>query len=85
MERSDHPDPQTWARVSILAAAAPLPAGDPDYQRVKALYLEAFPRSERSFMLADFSLFRLTPGGGRFVAGFGQIYNLTGSHFGGQQ
>ncbi len=82
MERSDHPDPQTWARVSILAQAAPLPAGDPDYQRVKALYLSVFPRAGRSFMLADFDLFRLTPSGGRFVAGFGQIYNLSAKHFG---
>lgn len=81
MERFHGDDPQTMARVSIMASAAALPAAGPEYQRIKGLYLEKFPAAARSFQLGDFSLYRLTPNGGRFVAGFGQIYNLKGEYF----
>ena len=77
-EADDHrPDPQTLARVSIQGMATVLPRNDPDYARVKVLYLTRFPEAEQLFSLGDFNLWRITPKGGRFVAGFGRAFNLV--------
>jgi putative heme iron utilization protein len=70
-------DPQTLARLSIHGTADPLPRGSADYLRVKDLYLKRFPASERLFDFGDFSLWRITPTGGRFVAGFGKAFNIV--------
>lgn len=77
-EADDHrSDPQTLARVSIQGMATVLPRNDPDYARVKVLYLTRFPEAEQLFSLGDFNLWRITPKGGRFVAGFGRAVNLV--------
>lgn len=77
-EADDHrPDPQTLARVSIQGTATLLPRDDPDYARVKAIYLKRFPEAEQLFSLGDFNLWRITPKGGRFVAGFGRAFNIV--------
>ena len=70
-------DPQTLARVSIQGMAAPLPKTDPGYDRVKSLYLARSPEAEKLFSLGDFNLWRISPKGGRFVAGFGKAFNLV--------
>jgi hypothetical protein len=46
------------------------------YPGLKALYLARFPQAGISFGLGDFSIFSLQPQSGRFVAGFGRIFNL---------
>jgi Putative heme iron utilization protein len=70
-------DPQTLARVSIRGMAEILPRSDPDYAEVKKNYLERFPEAEQLFSLGDFNLWKITPRGGRFVAGFGRAFNLV--------
>jgi putative heme iron utilization protein len=77
-EADDHrPDPQTLARVSIQGTATVLLRDNPDYARVKTLYLKRFPEAEQLFSLGDFNLWKITPKGGRFVAGFGRAFNLV--------
>ena len=70
-------DPQTLARVSIHGMAEILPRSDPGYAHVKKSYLERFPEAEQLFSLGDFNLWKISPRGGRFVAGFGRAFNLV--------
>jgi putative heme iron utilization protein len=70
-------DPQTLARVSIRGLAEVLPRNDPSHAQVKAIYLERFPEAEQLFSLGDFNLWKITPKGGRFVAGFARAFNLA--------
>jgi putative heme iron utilization protein len=70
-------DPQTLARVSMRGMAELLPRSDPGYAQIKRFYLERFPAAEHLFSLGDFNLWRITPKGGRFVAGFGRAFNLA--------
>jgi heme iron utilization protein len=77
-ETDDHrADPQTLARVSLRGMAEILPRTHPDYAQVKQNYLERFPESEQLFSLGDFNFWKITPKGGRFVAGFGRAFNLV--------
>lgn len=71
------PDPQTLARVSIRGTAEVVQNGEPGYTPLKQLYLARFPESEQLFKLADFNFWRITPKGGRYVAGFSKAYNIT--------
>lgn len=71
------PDPQTLARVSLQGTAEVLPRDAWGYALIKTLYLKRFSESEPLFSLGDFNLWRITLVGGRFVAGFGQAFNLV--------
>ncbi|NOH04235.1 MAG: pyridoxamine 5'-phosphate oxidase [Chloroflexi bacterium] len=70
-------DPQTLARVSIRGVTESIQNGEPGYIRLKNAYLARFPESEKLFNLADFNFWRITPKGGRYVAGFAKAYNIT--------
>jgi putative heme iron utilization protein len=70
-------DPQTLARVSLRGAAEMLPRTDPSYSQIRKIYLDRFPEAEQFFSLGDFNLWKITPKGGRFVAGFGRAFNLV--------
>ncbi len=70
-------DPQTLARVSIRGTAEMLPRTDSGYAQVKSIYLERFPEAEQLFSLGDFNLWKITPKGGRYVAGFARAFNLV--------
>jgi heme iron utilization protein len=70
-------DPQTFARVSIRGTAAIIPRSDANYSTVKTIYLTRFPEAEQFFSLGDFNLWKITPKGGRFIAGFGRAFNLV--------
>ncbi|HAX69081.1 MAG TPA: pyridoxamine 5'-phosphate oxidase [Anaerolineae bacterium] len=70
-------DPQTLARVSIRGTAEPIQNGEPGYTRLKESYLDRFPESEQLFNMADFNFWKITPKGGRYVAGFAKAYNIT--------
>ncbi|MBL8100150.1 MAG: pyridoxamine 5'-phosphate oxidase family protein [Anaerolineales bacterium] len=70
-------DPQSLARVSIRGKAEQIQNGAPGYTLLKKQYLERFPESEQLFKLADFNFWRITPKGGRYVAGFAKAYNIT--------
>lgn len=70
-------DPQTLARVSIRGMAEMLPRTDPGYVQVRSIYLARFPEAEQLFSLGDFNIWKITPKGGRFVAGFARAFNLV--------
>ncbi len=70
-------DPQTLARVSIRGNAEVIPLGVPGYVLAKNLYMARFPQVASLFEFGDLELWRITPKGGRFVAGFAQAINLT--------
>jgi len=69
--------PQTLARLSLNGTADPVPQTDPGYDLIKQIYLARFPEAEKLFSLGDFGLWRINPKGGRFVAGFGQAFNIV--------
>ena len=69
-------DPQTLVRFSMQGTAEIIPRNAPEYTRLKDLYLTRFPEAENLFSLGDFNLWRITPTGGRFVAGFGRAFNI---------
>lgn len=70
-------DPQTLARVSLQGVASLLPPTDAAYEAVRAAYVQRFPTAAMTVSLGDFAFCRIEPQRGRFVAGFGQIFNLT--------
>ncbi len=70
-------DPQTLARVSIRGYAEQVQNGVPGYTPIKDLYRARFPEAEQLFKLADFNFWRITPKGGRYIAGFAKAYNIT--------
>ncbi len=70
-------DPQTLARVSIRSEAAEVPPTADNYVEARSLYLQKFPQTAFNFELEDFALYRVQPHRARYVAGFGQIVNLT--------
>lgn len=70
-------DPQTLARVSLQGTASEVLRTDTDYEAIRALYLQRFPTAAMTLSLGDFAFFRVQPSRGRFVAGFGHIFNLT--------
>lgn len=70
-------DPQTLARVSIRGKAEMIQIGEPGFMRLKEQYIARFPESEKLFNLSDFSFWRISPRGGRYVAGFAKAFNIT--------
>jgi putative heme iron utilization protein len=70
-------DPQTLARVSIRGKAETIQNGEPGFTPLKEQYLARFPESDQLFNLSDFSFWRITPKGGRYVAGFAKAFNIT--------
>ena len=73
-------DPQTLARITLVGAAAPIPAESSAYDSARALYLARLPSAAQLFEFPDFALFRFTPSAARYVGGFGRIYTLTPEH-----
>lgn len=70
-------DPQTLGRVSIRGKAEVMVVGEPGFTPVKENYLERFPSAKQLLKLGDFNFWKITPNGGRFVAGLGKAYNIT--------
>lgn len=70
-------DPQTLARVSLQGVAALLPPMDAEYETVHTAYVQRFSTAAMTVSLGDFAFYRVEAKRGRFVAGFGQIFNLT--------
>ncbi|MCS6908997.1 MAG: pyridoxamine 5'-phosphate oxidase family protein [Anaerolineales bacterium] len=70
-------NPLTLARVSLYGVASVLAPDAAEFTTAKALYIEKLPFTEFNFTLGDFSLFRFTPAGGRFVGGFARAHDVT--------
>lgn len=73
-------DPQTLARITLVGAAAPIPADSSAYDAARACYLARLPSAAPLFEFPDFALFRLVPSEARYVGGFARIYTLTADH-----
>jgi putative heme iron utilization protein len=67
-------DPLALPRVSLQAAAEPLPEGA--REAAAAAYLARFPQAEMTLGLGDFTFFCLRPASGRLVLGFGRALSL---------
>jgi putative heme iron utilization protein len=67
-------DPFTLMRISIRGNAENLSLEQPE---LKTAWLNRFPEQAINFELPDFSFWRIRPRDARFVAGFGQIHNLS--------
>ena len=74
-------DPQQLARISIQGEVHAMPKTTPDYPGARSVYGARFPEAEQSFALGDFDMYCLTPVLARYVAGFGQIFNLSAADF----
>lgn len=70
-------DPLQVPRVTLTGTVERLDAASEAYEEGRALYLARFPGSEITFGLGDFHLYALHITGGRLVAGFGRVRNLT--------
>ncbi len=70
-------DPQQLPRVTLQGQVQVYKKESTDYTDARTIYLSKFPQSEQTFALGDFNLYALLVESGRFVAGFGRIYNLT--------
>ena len=70
-------NPLTLHRVSIEGVAQPLARDDARYEAAKARYLGRVPGAAITFTLNDFTLFRVAPACGRFIAGFGRAYDVA--------
>jgi putative heme iron utilization protein len=70
-------EPQNLARVTLRGEATPVHEEDLEYDEARKLFLMKFPESEFLFELGDFSLYRITPRTGRFVAGVGKTFNIS--------
>jgi putative heme iron utilization protein len=74
-------DPQSLRRVTIQSTAMMLDHESSAHEDAAKLYLSRFPEAQMSFSLGDFNLYRIEPVTARFIAGFGQIFNLTAADF----
>jgi putative heme iron utilization protein len=74
-------NPQTLARVSIQGDAVLIDDASAEHDEARSVYLEKFPSAAMNFGLGDFGLYKIEPRTARFVAGFGQIFNLTAKDF----
>lgn len=72
-------DPAQLPRLSLQCRVSLIAKDGPDYAAARDTYLTKHPQAEPTFALGDFQLYRLTPRAGRFVAGFGKVYNVSAS------
>ncbi len=70
-------DPQQLARLTLEGTIEPVSSDNPDYARLKALYLQRLPDAEMLFQFSDFSLFRFAPQSGRYVEGFASSHAVN--------
>jgi hypothetical protein len=69
-------DPQTLARLTLSGPVEAVPADDPRYPGLRALYLARLPSAEPLFGFSDFGLFLLRAEEANYVGGFARAYTL---------
>jgi putative heme iron utilization protein len=78
---TDDADPLQIARLTVQATIEPLDRGSSEFARASEVFVGRFPAAEMTLGFADFSLYRLRIGDGRFVAGFAQAYDVSPETF----
>ena len=68
-------------RVSISGTVQIVAQSDADYEASQAAYMNRFPKSELTFSLGDFNLYRLHFEWGRLVTGFARAITLSPESF----
>jgi heme iron utilization protein len=69
-------DPLQLARLSVQARVDLIERDTDSFAGASRVLVDRLPSAAMTLELADFSLYRLTFGRGRFVAGFAQAYNV---------
>ena len=69
-------DPLQTRRLTVQATVAVLDRESDAFAAARAIFVARFPGAEMTLSLGDFNLYGLTLGRGRYVAGFGQAFNL---------
>jgi putative heme iron utilization protein len=73
---TDDVDPLQLPRLSVQATVATLERGTGEFDAARRAFEERLPSAAMTLDLADFTLYRLELGRGRYVAGFAQAYNV---------
>lgn len=69
-------DPLQVPRLSVQATVELLDRDSTAFQAASTLFVERLPSAQMTLDLADFSLYHLRFGRGRYVAGFAQAFNV---------
>jgi hypothetical protein len=69
-------DPLQTKRMTVQATVAVLDRESEAFAAAREVFVGRLPGAEMTLNLGDFSLYELTLGRGRYIAGFGQAYNI---------
>ena len=69
-------DPLQTRRLTVQATVAVLDRESDAFAAARAIFVARFAGAEMTLSLGDFNLYELTLGRGRYVAGFGQAFNI---------
>jgi putative heme iron utilization protein len=69
-------DPMQLPRLSVQATVAVLDKASREFASAAARFSARFPGAEMTLGLADFNLYELTLGRGRYVEGFARAFNI---------
>ena len=69
-------DPLQVRRMTVQATVAVLDRDGEAFAAAREIFVGRFPGAEMTLNLGDFNLYELTLGRGRYIAGFGQAYNI---------
>ena len=69
-------DPLQTKRLTVQATVAVLDRGSEAFTAARDVFVARLPGAEMTLSLGDFNLYELTLGRGRYIAGFGQAFNV---------
>lgn len=69
-------DPLQMARLTVQATVEVVPRDTKAFAEASEIFVGRLPSAAMTLELADFTLYRLRFGRGRYVAGFAQAYNV---------
>jgi len=69
-------DPLQTKRLTVQATVAVLDRESEAFAAARDMFVARFPGAEMTLSLGDFNLYELTLGRGRYIAGFGQAFNV---------
>jgi heme oxygenase (biliverdin-IX-beta and delta-forming) len=69
-------DPLQTKRMTVQATVAVLDRESEAFAAAREVFVGRLPGAEMTLNLGDFNLYELTLGRGRYIAGFGQAYNI---------
>jgi heme iron utilization protein len=75
-------DPLQLERLSVQATVEVIERGTEAFDGAGAVFVAGLPSAQMTLELADFSLYRLSFGRGRYVAGFARAFNVGPDSFG---